>query len=79
LVVVGGAPMTGRSGSVMTKLTGALRFGVIFNVLNFENGCGLILLSAYWQSVIRGVFLHRRSHPIQSHSQPTVSSEMKYR
>jgi ribose/xylose/arabinose/galactoside ABC-type transport system permease subunit len=49
--------MTGRSGSVMTKLTGALRFGVIFNVLNFENGCGLILLSAYWQSVIRGVFL----------------------
>ena len=31
--------------------------GLIFNVLNFENGMGWISLSAYWQSVIRGVFL----------------------
>jgi len=26
-------------------------------VLNFENGLGWISLSAYWQSVVRGVFL----------------------
>jgi ribose transport system permease protein len=26
-------------------------------VLNFENGMGWISLSAYWQSVIRGLFL----------------------
>ena len=31
--------------------------GLIFNVLNFENGRGFISLSAYWQSVIRGAFL----------------------
>jgi ribose transport system permease protein len=31
--------------------------GLIFNVLNFENGMGWISLSAYWQSVVRGVFL----------------------
>jgi ribose transport system permease protein len=30
---------------------------LIFNVLNFENGMGWISLSAYWQSVVRGVFL----------------------
>lgn len=29
----------------------------MFNLLNFENGLGFISLSAYWQSVIRGVFL----------------------
>ena len=28
-----------------------------FHSLNFENGMGWISLSAYWQSVIRGVFL----------------------
>ena len=31
--------------------------GLIFNVLNFENGLGWISLSAFWQSVVRGVFL----------------------
>src|SRR5260221_79787 len=30
---------------------------LIFSILNFENGLGWISLSAYWQSVIRGVFL----------------------
>jgi ribose transport system permease protein len=31
--------------------------GLIFNILNFENGLGWISLSAYWQSVVRGAFL----------------------
>ena len=30
---------------------------MVFNILNFENGLGWISLSAYWQSVIRGLFL----------------------
>ena len=34
-----------------------LLLGLIFNILNFENGLGTVSLSAYWQSVIRGAFL----------------------
>jgi ribose/xylose/arabinose/galactoside ABC-type transport system permease subunit len=56
-VVVGGTLLSGGSGSVMTTLAGVLLLGVLFNVLNFENGLGWISLSAYWQSVIRGMFL----------------------
>lgn len=56
-VVVGGTLLTGGSGSVATTLAGALLLGLIFTVLNFENGKGWISLSAYWQSVVRGVFL----------------------
>jgi ribose transport system permease protein len=56
-VVVGGTLLSGGSGSVMSTLAGVLLLGVLFNVLNFENGLGLISLSAYWQSVIRGLFL----------------------
>ena len=56
-VVVGGTLLTGGEGSVGTTLAGALLLGLIFNILNFENGRGWISLSAYWQSVIRGVFL----------------------
>jgi ribose transport system permease protein len=56
-VVVGGTLLTGGSGSVVTTLAGVLLLGILFNVLNFENGMGWISLSAYWQSVIRGVFL----------------------
>ena len=56
-VVVGGTLLTGGSGSVVTTLAGVLRLGILFNVLNFENGMGWISLSAYWQSVIRGAFL----------------------
>ena len=56
-VVVGGTLLTGGVGSVLASLTGALLLGLIFNVLNFENGYGVISLSAYWQSVIRGAFL----------------------
>lgn len=56
-VVVGGTLLTGGAGSVATTLAGALLLGLIFTVLNFENGKGWISLSAYWQSVIRGLFL----------------------
>ncbi len=56
-VVVGGTLLTGGEGSVATTLAGVLLLGLIFNVLNFENGLGWISLSAYWQSVVRGVFL----------------------
>ncbi len=56
-VVVGGTLLTGGVGSVATTLVGVLLLGLIFNVLNFENGLGWISLSAYWQSVVRGVFL----------------------
>ena len=56
-VVVGGTLLTGGLGSVGATLAGVMLLGLIFNVLNFENGLGFISLSAYWQSVIRGVFL----------------------
>ena len=55
--MVGGTLLTGGVGSVGATLAGALLLGLIFNILNFENGLGWITLSAYWQSVIRGVFL----------------------
>ncbi len=38
-------------------MAGALLLGLVFNVLNFENGRGTISFSAYWQMVIRGGFL----------------------
>ncbi|MDP9311708.1 MAG: ABC transporter permease [Chloroflexota bacterium] len=50
-VVVGGTLLTGGIGSVGTTFVGVLLLGLIINMLSFEN------LSAYWQSVIRGVFL----------------------
>jgi galactofuranose transport system permease protein len=56
-VVVGGTLLTGGVGSVGSTLAGVLLLGLIFNILNFENGRGWISLSAYWQSVIRGAFL----------------------
>ena len=56
-VVVGGTLLTGGLGSVGATLAGVLLLGLIFNVLNFENGLGWISLSAYWQSVVRGTFL----------------------
>jgi ribose transport system permease protein len=56
-VVVGGTLLTGGVGSVGTTLAGVLLLGLIFNILNFENGLGQISLSAYWQSVVRGAFL----------------------
>lgn len=56
-VVVGGTLLTGGMGSVPATVAGALLFGLVFNLLNFENGRGIISLSANWQSVIRGLFL----------------------
>jgi galactofuranose transport system permease protein len=56
-VVVGGTLLSGGQGSVGATLAGVLLLGLIFNILNFENGLGWISLSAYWQSVIRGLFL----------------------
>ncbi|WP_430474358.1 ABC transporter permease [Thalassospira lucentensis] len=56
-VVVGGTLLTGGMGSVPATIAGALLLGLLFNVLNFENGRGIISLSAHWQSVIRGAFL----------------------
>lgn len=56
-VVVGGTLLSGGAGSVGMSLVGTLLLGLIFNILNFENGRGAVSLSAYWQSVIRGVFL----------------------
>ena len=56
-VVIGGTLLTGGVGSVGSTLAGVLLLGLIFNILNFENGLGWISLSAYWQSVIRGAFL----------------------
>ncbi|MCY6382184.1 ABC transporter permease [Hoeflea prorocentri] len=56
-VVVGGTLLTGGLGSVTATVAGALLLGLVFNILNFENGRGTISLSAYWQMVIRGGFL----------------------
>lgn len=56
-VVVGGTLLTGGKGSIGGTLVGALLLGLIYTILNFENGMGWISLSAYWQSVVRGVFL----------------------
>lgn len=56
-VVVGGTLLTGGLGSIPATVAGALLLGLVFNILNFENGKGTISLSAYWQLVIRGAFL----------------------
>ncbi|MEM1371675.1 MAG: ABC transporter permease [Pseudomonadota bacterium] len=56
-VVVGGTLLTGGMGSVPATVAGALLLGLVFNILNFENGRGTISFSAYWQMVIRGGFL----------------------
>lgn len=56
-VVVGGTLLTGGMGSVVATVVGALLLGLVFNILNFENGRGVISLSAYWQMIIRGGFL----------------------
>jgi len=56
-VMAGGTLLTGGSGSVLATLAGVLLLGVLFTILNFENDRGGITLSAYWQSVIRGLFL----------------------
>ncbi len=56
-VVVGGTLLTGGLGSVPATVAGALLLGLVFNLLNFENGRGTISFSADWQMVDRGAFL----------------------
>jgi ribose/xylose/arabinose/galactoside ABC-type transport system permease subunit len=56
-VVLGGTLLSGGVGSIVATVMGALLLGLIFNLLNFENGLGVFNLSVYWQSVIRGAFL----------------------
>jgi galactofuranose transport system permease protein len=56
-VVVGGTLLTGGVGSVWATLAGATLIGLIRNMLNFENGLGVLTLSSYWQSVITGALL----------------------
>jgi ribose transport system permease protein len=56
-VVLGGTRLTGGEGSIAMTIAGVALLGLVFNLLNFENGLGFISLSAYWQSVIRGLFL----------------------
>lgn len=56
-VVVGGTLLTGGLGSIPATVAGALLLGLVFTILNFENGKGAISFSAYWQMVIRGGFL----------------------
>ena len=56
-VVVGGTLLSGGQGSIGGTLVGSLLLGILYTILNFENGMGWISLSAYWQSVVRGTFL----------------------
>lgn len=56
-VVVGGTLLSGGAGSIAATMAGVVLLGLIFNLLNFENGLGQFTLSSYWQSVVRGVFL----------------------
>ncbi|NBQ40864.1 MAG: ABC transporter permease, partial [Alphaproteobacteria bacterium] len=56
-VVVGGSLLTGGKGAIGSTYVGCILLGLIFNMLNFENGLGWISLSAHWQSVIRGLIL----------------------
>jgi ribose transport system permease protein len=68
--VVGGTLLTGGMGSVPATVAGALLFGLVFTILNFENGRGTISLSAYWQAVIRGGFLFSSSSSRPASSAP---------
>jgi ribose transport system permease protein len=56
-VVVGGTLLTGGVGSVGSTLIGVLLLGLIFVTLNFERGQGTITLNAFWENLIRGMFL----------------------
>ena len=43
--------------AVLAGVARALLLGLVFNILNFEDGLGTISISAYWQMAIRGAFL----------------------
>jgi len=56
-VVVGGTLLSGGRGTLLGTMVGVTLLGLVFNVLNFENGKGVISIDVFWQNVIRGVFL----------------------
>lgn len=56
-VVVGGTLLSGGRGSLFNTVVGVTLLGLVFNILNFENGKGVISIDVFWQNVIRGVFL----------------------
>ncbi len=56
-VVVGGTLLTGGVGSVLSTLVGVLLLQLLFNLIIFENSKQVVTISAYWESVIRGMFL----------------------
>jgi len=56
-VVVGGTLLSGGRGSIFNTMVGVTLLGLIFNILNFENGKGIISIDVFWQNVIRGAFL----------------------
>lgn len=51
-VLLGGTLLTGGRGSIPATVAGALLIGLVFNLLNFENG-GLFTISGRWQPVIQ--------------------------
>src|SRR3954451_24499864 len=55
--VVGVRLLTGGVGSVLSTLVGVLLLQLIFNLIVFENGKGVVNVSSFWESVIRGAFL----------------------
>ena len=56
-VVVGGTLLTGGKGSILGIVPGILILGLIYTILNFENGLGYVSLTVHWQQVVRGAFL----------------------
>lgn len=56
-VVVGGTLLSGGRGSLLGTVVGVTLLGLVFNILNFENGKGVISIDVFWQNVIRGAFL----------------------
>lgn len=62
-VVVGGTLLSGGVGSIFGTLVGVLLLGLIVEILQLENnyvidnGAKTILFNAFWQDVIRGLFL----------------------
>ena len=56
-VVVGGTLLTGGKGSILGIIPGILILGIMYTILNFENGLGYVSLTVHWQQVVRGMFL----------------------
>ena len=50
-VVIGGAAMTGGSGSVTKTIVGAMLMGVLYNIMN------LMGIASYPQMIVKGVVI----------------------